>query len=131
MLTFNTTAITSAALRLERFRASMQTTAANRIREQVVDYAALSKAPDGSQWSPLTPAYKKRKAKMGQPPIANKRVTGKYLASVVNRNGVVAPSAELTPQGMGLEKKRVSFDVAPNTVTIIEAALLKSFNAGS
>ncbi len=131
MLKFNLSGITKAALGLERFRRSMVTTASNAVREQIVGYAALSKAPNGSQWPALTPAYKRRKEKLGLGGVANKRGKNNSIATIINRNGVVAPASDKQKQWEGLEKKRVSFEVAPNTATIVETLLLKSFNAAS
>ncbi len=129
MLKLDVSGIQRALRKVERFRLSMPEIVGDEVARQVVEFAGSSNAPDGSQWKPLTPAYAKRKQKRGFPPVANKRVTGGFLLSVKNRQGVVGPDERHTPQAQGLEKKRVSFEASPITAGNVERLLLKEWNA--
>ena len=129
MFALNLQGIRDSITRLEKFRTRMVPIAADEIVKQVHELTALSTAPDGSQYPALSKAYAKRKSKTGQPAVPNYRFTGKSMATVLNRSGIIAPEDTRIPQFQGLAKTRPAFEVAPNTVTIIEAQLLKEWNA--
>ena len=114
---------------LRRLREALPIIAAQELRNQVIEFAASGRAPNGSQWLPLTPEYAKRKMKLVGNKNPNKRLTGAFLGSVNYIGGVVKPDAAHLAQGMGLEKKRVSFEASPATAQNIERLILKKYNS--
>ena len=114
---------------LKRFREELPDVVAGELVRQVREYAASGVTPSGQAWPQLTEPYAIRKMKLVGNRLPNKKVTGAFLASVKNRNGIIAPDAAHLPQGMGLEKKRVSFEASPVTAQNIERLILKKFNS--
>lgn len=118
---------------LGRFADEIPALGSEEIVRQVREFAALSKAPDGSQWITLTEAYRRRKIALGQPGIPNKRLTGQFLMGIKARridalNFVISPADRDAGKAAGLERLRISFQVAPVSANIVEAILLKRYN---
>lgn len=111
---------------LERFIAGVPEIAASEIIRQIREFAAGGKAPDGSNWKPYTPPYANR---IHSPltPVTKKR-TGAFLASIKNRNMIIAPDAAHLKIAQGLERKRASFEVSPITPDNVLRLLNKSFS---
>lgn len=128
MIAFDTRGIERTIRGIKRFRLSVPNIVGDELVAQVVEFAASSRNPDGSTWSPLQKKYAALKqAKYGNQ-LPNKCASGAFLASVKNRGMIIGPDAAHMAQGRGLEKKRVSFQVSPITVGNIERLLLNAWN---
>jgi len=126
---FDTRQIEQRIRGLRRLREALPIIAAQELRNQVIEFAASGRAPNGSAWLPLTPEYAKRKMKLVGNQKANKRLTGGLLGSVNYIGGIVKPDAAHLPQAQGLEKKRVSFEASPVTAQNIERLIARKFSA--
>jgi len=127
-LSFQTDSFTARIAALQALKARIPEIVGEELVAQVKDLTALSKAPDGSQYVPLTEPYKKRKMKLGKPGIPDYRLSGSFIGSVGFRDGIIGVEDRFVPQGQGLAKLRTAFDVAPGTITIIEAKILQYYN---
>jgi hypothetical protein len=123
--------IERAMRKLERFRDSTEEIAGREVVQQIREFAASGRAPDGSTWAPLTSAYRKAKMRAGFGGKANKKRTGEFLASIKLRNGIIAPDEQHMGQAQGLESKRVSFETSPITAGNVERQLKRSFDEQS
>lgn len=114
---------------LKKLRGDLPDIASRELVRQVREYAESGVTPNGAAWPQLTEPYAKRKMKLVGNRLPNKKVTGAFLASVKNRNGTIAPDAAHLPQGMGLEKKRVSFEASAVTAQNIERIIAQKFSS--
>ncbi len=129
MLTFDTREIEAFIRSLERFEEEVPDIAAGELIRQIREFAESGVNPDGSKWPALTAVYKKWKLAHGGQPVANKRLTGAFLASVKMRDFFISVDSAHAKIAEGLEKKRISFDVAPMSAGNVERLLLKRFYA--
>ena len=127
-LSFQTDSITARIAALQALKVRIPQIVGEELVAQVKDLTALSTAPDGSQYVELSYDYKKRKMKLGKPGIPDYRLSGSFIANVGFRDGIVGVESRFVPQGEGLAKLRTAFDVAPGTITIIEAKILSYYN---
>lgn len=97
--------------------------------KQVNEFADSGRNPDGTSWPALMEPYATIKQKKFGNRLPNKKATGAFRRSVKARGGVIAPDEEHIPQGMGLEKKRKSFEASPVTAQNIERILVNRYNA--
>ncbi len=108
-------------------RTAIPKIAGEEIVKQINEYADSGRNPDQSAWKPLTKEYAARKQQLVGNRKPNKLLTGELRKSIQvrNRNMLVAPDEKHTPQAQGLEKKRISFEVAEPTSDNIERLLMQ------
>ena len=128
MFTFDTRELKEAIKGMKVFSFALPQIAAEEINKQVHEYAASGRNPDGSKWKNLSDKYAARKQKLVGNKLANKLLSGNFLLSVKNRGGVIAPDDAHIPQGQGLEKLRISFQVAQPTSDNIERLAVQLWN---
>lgn len=129
-LGFDTREIRQTTRRINGFRTAMPKIAGEEIVKQINEYADSGRNPNQSKWKPLSKEYGNRKQALVGNKKPNKMLTGGLRKSIQvrNRNMLVAPDESHTPQAQGLEKKRISFEVAQPTSDNIERLFVNWWN---